>query len=351
MDKLVRDTMDQGQFSPALRTLARNLSEASKPFAVANDRTAARQLATTVLLFVPLVALMFYLAGNNYGLTLLLAIPAGGLLTRFFALQHDCGHGSFFTSSRANEMAGRAISVLTFTPYDYWRRSHAVHHAGSGNLDRRGIGDVDTLTVREFAGLGVWGRLRYRTVRHPLVALVIGPPLYFLVLQRLMFNRRLGTLESLKSIVSHDVVLLLFYGVLMSLLGVGFVLSVALPVVFVGAWMGGALFYVQHQFEETLWESADAWDVKVAALKGSSHLLLPRALNWLTCDIAIHHVHHLSSRIPNYRLRDCMNALPDLQTISPKLTLGAAIRSARLALWDETSRKLISFREFRLNYA
>lgn len=346
------DGTDGGrQFSVGLRKLARDLSEASKPFAVADNRTAAVQLAVTALLFFPLVAVMFVLAADYYFLTLLLAIPAGGLLTRFFALQHDCGHGSFFSSTSANEIAGRAISVLTFTPYDYWRRSHAMHHAGSGNLDRRGIGDVDTLTVREFASLGFWGRARYRFVRHPLVSLVIGPPIYFLVLQRLMFNRKLGIGESLKSIATHDLALLLFYGVLMYLLGSALVLSVVLPVVLVGAWIGGALFYVQHQFEETLWENADRWDVKVAALKGSSHLILPQALNWLTCDIAIHHVHHLSSRIPNYRLRACLEALPDLQRISPKLTLRAAIHSAGLALWDETSRKLISFREFRLQHA
>ena len=157
------DGMDAGgQFSPALRKLARDLAEASKPFAVADNRKAAWQLLSTALLFFPLIALMFLLAADHYAVTLLLAIPAGALLTRFFALQHDCGHGSFFSSNRANELAGRAISLLTFTPYDYWRRSHAVHHAGSGNLDRRGIGDVDTLTVREFASLGFWGRLRYR---------------------------------------------------------------------------------------------------------------------------------------------------------------------------------------------
>jgi omega-6 fatty acid desaturase (delta-12 desaturase) len=351
LNTLARDAQQSGQFSPALRTLARDLSEASKPFAVADNSVAARQLIITSLLFFPLVALMFVLAADHYALALPLALPAGGLLTRFFALQHDCGHGSFFTSGTANALAGRGISLLTLTPYDYWRRSHAMHHAGSGNLDRRGIGDVDTLTVREYAGLGFWGRLRYRFIRHPLVALVIGPPIYFLVLQRLMFNRRLGVAESLKSIASHDVVLLLFYGTLVYLLGFGLVASVVLPVVLVGAWIGGALFYVQHQFEETLWDSADRWDVKVAALKGSSHLMLPRALNWLTCDIGIHHVHHLSSRIPNYRLRACLEALPALQNISPKLHLRDAIHAAGLALWDEKTRKLISFREFHMGSA
>ncbi len=336
----------QAQFSPALRALARELSEASKPFAHADNRRAITQLVTTSLIFFPIVALMFVLAADYYAITLLLALPAGALLTRYFALQHDCGHGSLFPEKSANEAVGRMISVLTFTPYDYWRRSHAFHHAASGNLDRRGVGDIDTLTVREFAGRGFWGRLRYRILRHPVVSLLIGPPLYFLVLQRWMISRRLGLKESLKSVLAHDVVLVLFYGALVYALGLGLVISVVLPCILVGAWIGGSLFYVQHQFEETLWDGSDEWDVKVAALKGSSHLVLNPFLDWLTCDIGIHHVHHLSSRIPNYRLRECLNAVPDLQTISPKLTLGTAIRTAHLALWDEKTRKLISFREF-----
>ncbi len=250
------------QYPAALRTLARDLSEASKAFNEADNRRAAWQLLSTALLFFPLVALMFVLAETHYGLALLLAIPAGGLLTRFFALQHDCGHGSFFTSRTANEMAGRFISVLTFTPYDYWRRSHAQHHAGSGNLDRRGIGDVDTLTVREFASLGFWGRLRYR--RHPLVALFIGPPVYFLFLQRVMFNTRLGVAASLRSIAAHNAALIVVYGALIYAFGLVPVLQVVLPVVLVGAWIGGALFYVRHQFEGTLWDSLTS---EVALLK------------------------------------------------------------------------------------
>jgi omega-6 fatty acid desaturase (delta-12 desaturase) len=331
--------------------LAHQLALDSRAFAVADDRVAAWQLLSTALLFFPLVILMFVLATHYYWVSLLLALPAGGLLTRFFALQHDCGHGSLFSSRWLNETVGRLISLLTFTPYDYWRRSHATHHAGSGNLERRGIGDVDTLTVREFAELGRLGRLRYRLMRHPLIALVIGPPVYFLVLQRFSFNARLGAKDCLKSILTHDLALLLFYGTLVMLLGFGTVVSIVVPVTLVGAWIGGALFYVQHQFEETVWDKADAWDVKVAALKGSSHLLMPRPLAWLTCDIGIHHVHHLSSRIPNYRLADCLKQLPALQTIAPQLSLAEAIKSATLSLWDEETRKLISFREFQLRQA
>lgn len=351
LDRMTVSIQINGQFPPELRALAHQLATDSRAFAIADDRVAAWQLISTALLFFPIVVLMFVLAANYYWLSLFLALPAGGLLTRFFALQHDCGHGSFFSSRSANEMTGRFISLLTFTPYDNWRRSHAMHHAGSGNLERRGIGDVDTLTVREFSAFGFWGRLRYRIVRNPLVSLVIGPPLYFLLLQRFMVKSKLGIGDSFKSVVTHDVALLLVYGALSYVLGFWLVLSVVVPVTLVGAWIGGALFYVQHQFEETLWDSADEWDVKVAALKGSSHLVMPRALAWLTCNIGIHHVHHLSSRIPNYRLRDCLEALPALQTISPKLSIAEAVKSARLALWDEAARKLISFREFRLKAA
>lgn len=347
-DRAADGTDVNRRYSPELRALARQLATDCRAFAIANDRVAIWQLLSTALLFFPLIALMLWLAADYYWVSLLFAVPAGGLLTRFFALQHDCGHGSFFTSRLANEVTGRLISLLTFTPYDHWRRSHAVHHAGSGNLARRGIGDVDTLTVREFADLGFWGRLRYRVVRHPLVALVIGPPLYFLVLQRFSVKSQLGLAQGLKCVVVHDLMLLVFYGGLSYLLGFWTVFSVVLPVTLVGAWMGGALFHVQHQFEGTLWESADEWDVKIAALKGSSHLVMPQLLAWLTCDIGIHHVHHLSSRIPNYRLRECLAALPALQSISPTLTIAEAARSAHLALWDEAARKLISFREFRL---
>ncbi len=294
---------------------------------------------------------MFFLAPISYLAVLALAVPAGLLLTRFFALQHDCGHGSFFSSKRMNETVGQIISMLTFTPYDHWRRSHAVHHAGSGNLDRRGFGDVETLTVSEFNKLTTGEKWRYRVTRHPIVSLLIGPPLYFLVLQRLALGSNMNKGESLPGILLHNLALLLFYGGLCYFLGTVLVISVVLPAVLVGAWVGGWLFFVQHQFEETLWEGADKWDVKIAALKGSSHLQLPAILNWVTCDIGLHHIHHLSSRIPNYHLRACMAANEALQTIAPKLSIWRAMMSMHLALWDESAQRLISFREYRMRHA
>jgi acyl-lipid omega-6 desaturase (Delta-12 desaturase) len=328
-----------------LRALVQELYAHCRGYTAAQDLVAIRQLLTTAIPFLALILLMHALAAEHYVWTLLLALPAGGLLTRFFALQHDCGHGSFFSSRRANEVTGQLISILTFTPFDHWRRSHAMHHAGSGNLDRRGIGDIDTVTAREYQNMSSAARLRYRVTRHPLVALVIGPPLYFLILQRFALGSPLRSREALFAVMLHNAALLLFYGALSYALGAFAVISVFLPVTLVGAWIGGWLFFVQHQFEETLWEGADEWDVKIAALKGSSHLVLNPVLNWVTCDIGLHHIHHLSSRIPNYRLRACMAAHKGLQEIAPKLTISKALASMHLSLWDETSRKLISFAE------
>lgn len=342
----LQDKID-GHYSAELRGLVMELHNYCKAYMAADNSKAMRQLAVTALLFFPLIGLMFWLAAVSYPWMLVLSIPAGFLLTRFFALQHDCGHGSFFSSRSMNEMTGRLISVLTFTPHDHWRNCHAVHHAGSGNLDRRGIGDLETVTVMEYSKLSAFGQWRYRVMRHPLIALVIGPPVYFMFLQRWPFVTRRGKREVLPGVVMHNLSLLAFYGALCWLVGTGLVVSVVLPTVIVGAWVGGWLFFVQHQFEETLWDNADKWDVKIAALKGSSHLQLPAILNWLTCDIGLHHIHHLSSRIPNYKLRACMAGNKTLQDIAPKLSLWRAMASMHLALWNEADRRLISFAEFK----
>jgi acyl-lipid omega-6 desaturase (Delta-12 desaturase) len=340
-----------GHFPAELRGLVVELHTHCKAYMKADDAKAWWQVITTSALFFPIMAAMLWLAPISYLATLLLAIPAGGLLIRFFTLQHDCGHGSFFSNKRTNEIIGQALSLLTFTPYDHWRRSHALHHAGSGNLERRGFGDVETITVAEFNALTPLGKWRYRIMRHPLVSLFIGPPLYFLVLQRLAIGSHMNKRESMPGIWLHNLGLLLFYGGLCYAFGTMLVVSVVLPAVLVAAWIGGWLFFVQHQFEETLWDGADKWDVKIAALMGSSHLQLPMVLNWITCDIGLHHIHHLSSRIPNYHLRACMAANQALQDVAPKLTIWKAMMSMHLALWDEQARRLISFREYRTKHA
>ena len=340
------DILNEKQFSEELRLQAKRLTAHCNMYRDASNRSAIIQLINTAVPFFTLVATMFLVAPYAYWLTLLLAIPAGALLTRLFALQHDCGHGSLFPERKTNEMMGRVISVLTFTPYDHWRRSHALHHALSGNLDHRGFGDIETMTVKEYAQLNALGRLRYRLYRNPLIILILGPPLFFLVLQRLAIGSNMPMRDSLRGVIGHDAVLLLVYGTLVFLAGLSLTLLVLLPVYFVATWIGGWLFFVQHQFEETHWEGADEWDIKIAALKGSSFLVMPPVLNWFSCNIALHHIHHLCSRIPNYRLQECLRANPELQTVSPRLTIWQALKSARLALWDETSQRLISFREF-----
>jgi acyl-lipid omega-6 desaturase (Delta-12 desaturase) len=330
-----------------LRLHVQELYAHCRNYGTAQNSKAIWQLLSTALPFFALLLAIAWLAPLHYGWALLLAMPAGILLTRLFALQHDCGHGSFFSSRKANEALGQLLSLLTFTPYDHWRRSHAIHHAGSGNLERRGIGDVETLTVREYREMTLRQQWRYRITRHPFVALLIGPPLYFLVLQRLPRMSALQNSDSTRAIHLHNIALIVFYGALFYLFGILTVVAVMLPVAVIAAWIGGWLFFVQHQFEETLWEGADEWDVKLAALKSSSHLVLHPVLNWFTCDIGLHHIHHLSSRIPNYRLRECMAAHKGLQEIAPKLTFTRAMASMHLGLWDEASRKLISFGEFK----
>jgi acyl-lipid omega-6 desaturase (Delta-12 desaturase) len=344
-------TAIENQSAAELRQLVLSLHDHCRSYTTANNGRAAFQLLSTLTLFLAVTALMYWLSPLENPAAMLLAIPAGGLLTRIFALQHDCGHGSFFTSKQANEWVGQFISVLTFTPYDHWRRSHAAHHAGSGNLERRGIGDIETLTVTEYRALSTFAKQLYRIKRHPLIALLIGPPIFFLVLQRGAFGSNLNRRESLPGIMWHNLALVVSYSTLWWALGASSVLAVVLPTALVASWIGGWLFFVQHQFEETMWEGADTWDVKTAALLGSSHLQLPAVLNWFTCDIGLHHIHHLSSRIPNYRLRACMAANKALQDIAPKLSFWKALTSVHLGLWDETERRLLSFGEYNQKFA
>jgi acyl-lipid omega-6 desaturase (Delta-12 desaturase) len=340
------DRSFEGATSADLRQISKRLTAHCNQFRGAIDRAAWWQVISTAVPFFTLVALMFWFATSYYFISLALAIPAGALLTRFFALQHDCGHGSLFSRRPVNEWMGRAISVLTFTPYDHWRRSHALHHKLSGNLNERGFGDITTMTVEEYRAAGFWERVKYRIYRNPIIVLLIGPPVFFLILQRLAIGSNMPMRHSLRGILVHDLVLLLAYGTVFYLAGWLTTLMVLLPLYFVATWIGGWLFYVQHQFEDAHWETGNSWDMKIAAIKGSSYLVMPAVLNWFTCDIGIHHIHHLCSHIPNYRLRECLNASTELQTIAPKLTIWEGLKAGRLALWDEAAKRLITFREF-----
>lgn len=322
----------------------RRLAAHCNQFRGAIPKRAAMQLANTLIPLAVLVAAMFATVNTAYWATLLLAIPAGGLLVRAFIIQHDCGHGSFFASRTVNDLVGRGMSVLTMTPYGLWRREHAQHHASSGNLDRRGVGDVDTLTVAEYQALSTFGKLRYRLYRNSAFLFGIGVPVYFMFLQRLPFLHSLPARDAWKSVIGLNVGLAVFYAPFVYVFGLSNVLWVVLPIVHVAAAVGGWLFFIQHQFEEAHWEKAPSWDFQVAALLGSSFYDLPRALNWFTGNIGLHHIHHLNSMIPNYRLVDCIEASPELKSIN-RMTLLDSLKCARLKLWDESGKRLIGFSE------
>ena len=276
-------------------------------------------------------------------LGMLLALPAGGLVLRLFLIQHDCGHGAFFKDQSTNEWVGRVLGVITLTPFDYWRRSHAVHHAGTGNLDARGVGDIDTLTVAEFRSRSKAQQLAYRIYRHPLVLFGLGPAYLFLLRHRLpigMMNRWRSWVSAMGTNVSIAAVA----GLLIWLIGIKLFLLVHIPIILVAASIGVWFFYVQHQFENTLWDEKDDWTFHDAALYGSSHYHLPAILRWFSANIGIHHVHHLASRIPFYRMPEVLRDFPALAEVG-RINIRESLGLVRLVLWDERARKLVSFKE------
>ena len=275
---------------------------------------------------------------------LALSLPMGGLLVRFFIIQHDCGHGSFFRSRFANDMLGRAISLLTLTPYGNWRRAHAKHHATSGNLAKRGSGDIMTLTVREYRALSPVKRFFYRLYRNPFVLLFLGPPYLFIISYRVPFGAPVPFREAWPGVVMLNAGLVAFYGLLGPLVGWLNLLLILGPAVAIAAWAGGWLFFIQHQFEDTVWEKGEDWNFHSAAIRGSSYYVLPKILQWFTGNIGLHHIHHLNGKIPNYRLQECLDASPELKGMS-RLTILESLKCVRLALWDEDGRKLVSFRQ------
>ena len=277
-------------------------------------------------------------------LTLLAAIPTAGMMVRLFMIQHDCGHSALFTSRMANDWVGRVAGVLTLTPYDYWRQAHALHHAGSGNLDRRGFGDIDTLTIGEYLALDRLGRLRYRLYRHPLVMFGLGPAYLFILRHRLPFGAMKQGQMPWLSTLATNLAIAAVCGLLIYLVGLPAFPLIQLPVVIVGASIGVWLFYVQHQFERTHWERNPNWKHETAALHGSSYYDLPRPLMWITGNIGIHHLHHLSSRIPFHRLPQVLKDHPELKQIG-RLTFWQSLKCVRLTLWDEDGKRLISFRD------
>lgn len=275
----------------------------------------------------------------------LLTIPTALFLVRLFMLQHDCGHGSLFTTRTLNDVTGRIMGVFTLTPYGNWRRAHNCHHAGAGNLDRRGIGDVTTLTSSEYLGLQPWSRLKYRLYRHPGIMLGLGPAFLFIIQHRWPARADLGSRSAWASVMGTNVGILVFVGSLISAFGPLPFFLVHVPVVLIAATVGVFLFYVQHQFEHTYWDKSENWAPETAALFGSSYFVLPQPLRWLTANIGLHHVHHLSSRIPFYRLPRVLEEWPELELKAKKLTFKESVRTLKLTLWDEALQRLISFKE------
>ena len=302
------------------------------------------ELAVTLIPFVLLWALAWVALSISYGLALGIAMLNGLFLVRIFVIQHDCGHASFFNNRTAQDWVGRILGVLTLTPYDVWRRTHSIHHSHHGNLDHRGIGDVMTLTVAEYRARSRFGRLMYRLYRHPLVLFVLGPSYLFILQNRLPMGlsgwRYWISAMGTNAVIAIVVALIIWMGGFMPLL------LIYLPTSVIAGTVGVWLFYVQHQFEETHWAKTEGWQLHEAALEGSSHYILPQPLRWLTANIGIHHVHHLYSRIPFYRLPEVLRDHAHLAE-AQRLTIMQSLRSVKLHLWDEEAKRLVTFREAR----
>jgi omega-6 fatty acid desaturase (delta-12 desaturase) len=322
----------------------RKLMAALKPFATPNPGRSIWELAVTLVPFFIVVAIMLVAVDRGYALALALAPLAGLLLLRAFIIQHDCGHGAFCRKRASNDWTGRALGVLTFTPYDCWSRSHTLHHANTGNLDARGFGDVDTLTVEEFRSLSPVKRLFYRAYRNPLVLFGIGPAYLFLIRHRLPIGLMRAGSRYWISAIATNLVTAAILGVLIVLFGLATTGLVVIPTLLIAASTGVWLFYIQHQFEDAHWDKRSDWSFHEAALHGSSYLDLAQPLRWFTGNIGIHHVHHLASRIPFYRLPDVLRAFPELSRLN-RFTIVQTVRPLMLVLWDEERRKLVSFRE------
>lgn len=317
------------------------LREAVRPFEGADDRRAWWTLATSVVPYALLWWLMYAARALPYWVTLVLAVPAAGFLLRTFIVAHDCAHGSFFRSARLGTAVGRLCAALAFVPYRYWRRMHAAHHATAGKLDRRGM-DIETRTVREYEALTAGGRARYRLLRHPLVLFGLAPFLYFAVALRLPWIAPAAWRRERQSILLTSVALAAGLAAAAHAVGWAALLRIQLPVTLLASTAGMWLFYVQHQFEDSYWAHDGEWDYGRAALEGSSYLVLPPVLAWFTGYIGLHHVHHLSPRVPSYRLAACVAASPLLAGV-PRIGLRDGLRASRLKLWDEEAGRLVGW--------
>jgi omega-6 fatty acid desaturase (delta-12 desaturase) len=320
------------------------LKEAIAPFEKTDTKASVRQIINTVG---PLLVLWYgaYLCLSiSYWLTLLIVIAASGFMVRTFILFHDCCHQSFFKSRVANDILGTITGVLTLVPYQQWKHSHSVHHATSSNLDKRGTGDMWLLTVDEYAASPLSRRIAYRIYRHPLMMLGLGPIAVFLFQYR--FNRKGARPKERRNTHITNISIVALYGMLCWAVGWQAFVLIQGPIFFLSGLLGIWLFYVQHQFEDSYFESEDEWSFVQAAVDGSSYYKLPKVLQWITGNIGFHHVHHLSPKVPNYNLEKAHKATPPLQKATT-ITIGTSLKALRYRLWSEKRKSFVGFKEVK----
>lgn len=316
------------------------------PFQKPSISKSTTQILNTLVPYFLLTIVNFWVASINIWLSIPLAVIIGGFIVRTFIIQHDCGHGSFLKSKKAADRLGFLCGIITMTPYKYWRRSHNAHHASSGNLSSRGIGDIKTATVTEFNSWSKWRQLYYRIYRNPFILFSVGAPIQFALIHRIPDDYSKSWTAERRELALTNVILFTLWATLIFVFGFKLLFfGYFLPLWFAattGAWM----FYVQHQYEDAYWEHEDSWNYTEAAIKGSSFYKLPKLLQWFSGNIGYHHVHHLTPKIPNYYLEECHESDKMFQQ-AKHLTIPGSIRAAFLALWDEENKRLISFGEHR----
>jgi acyl-lipid omega-6 desaturase (Delta-12 desaturase) len=304
------------------------------------------QFTSTFLALAVLETAMYACLQISFWITLGMSLAAAGLTVRLFIIQHDCGHGSFSRSRRLNTLLGHLCSAVTFTPYTFWRRQHSNHHACFNNLDRR-TADLDIYsgcaTTREYQALPPARRFIFRAVRHPMITHFVLPPLVFLVLYRVPFDAPASWARERASVYLTNLTTAGILGLLVLILGLWPVIAVQLPIIMIASTVGVWLFSVQHRFEQSQWARHEHWDFVRASLAGSSYLKLPRVLQWFTGNIGFHHIHHLASRVPNYRLQECHEAVPAVASMVTTLTLREALAAPSFALWDEELGRMVRF--------
>lgn len=323
------------------RRIARQVRE----YTQARPGRAVFELLVTVVPFAALFVLAAVLWSSLPGVSVALTVPMAVLAVRLFMLQHDMGHGAFFGQKALNLWLGRMLGVLSGIPFSYWRRTHDMHHATSGNLDERGAGDVTTWTLEEYQQAGFWGQLGYRFYRHPVVMVLIAPA-YLLLKFRVPFGHPTPFRENWRSMLINN---LLLTGIVLSLgwlVGFWFVLAVYVLTLYLAMMIGVWLFYVQHQFEDVYWAREGDWHFQTAAVESSSQLVMPDFVQWLTANISLHHIHHLNSAVPFYRLQEVMRDIPELQPVN-RVSWRETPRLLTLTLYDEARRQLVDFRAAR----